>query len=172
MGKKVLVVLLSILMIFSYSVSVKAATLNSDGDSVNVPVKYTVDNTEFLITIPAQLTLASRDVSFTVTSQRMNLRPDESVIVRITKGCNESGGVELVRQNDKQSRPSTLYTYLTINGKNIASNNYEVARFVDGDNSTTNTLGKVVMSAPVVTEDTKAGDYCGTIEFSVELRRE
>ena len=85
MGKKVLVVLLSILMIFSYSVSVKAATLNSDGDTVEVPVKYTVDNTEFLITIPAQLTLDSRDVSFSVTSQNMNLRPDETVIVSITK---------------------------------------------------------------------------------------
>lgn len=172
MGKKVLVVLLSILMIFSYSVTVKAATLTSDGESVEVPVKYTVNNTEFLITIPAQITLDSRDISFTVTSQGMNLRPDEMVVVSISKGCNQSGAVELVRQNDRQSTPSTLYTYLTIGGKNIAQNNFEVARFIDGDNSTKNTLGAVVMSAPVINEDTKAGDYCGTLEFSVELRRE
>ena len=172
MGKKVLVVLLSILMIFSYSVTVKAATLTSDGDSVQVPVKYTVDNTQFLITIPAQITLDSRDVSFTVTSQGMNLRPDEMVVVSISSGCNQSGAVELVRQNDRQSTPSTLYTYLTIGGRNIAQNNFEVARFMDGDNSTQNILGAVVMSAPVINEDTKAGDYCGTIEFSVELRRE
>lgn len=171
MGKKVLVVLLSILMIFSYSVNVKAATLTSDGESVQVPVKYTVDNTEYLITIPAQITLDSRDISFTVTSQGMNLRPDEMVVVSISNGCNQSGGVELVRQNDRQSTPSTLYTYLTIGGKNIAQNNFEVAKFMDGDNSTQNILGAVVMSAPVITEDTKAGDYCGTLEFLVELRR-
>lgn len=171
MGKKVLVVLLSILMIFSYSVTVNAATLTSDGDSVQVPVKYTVDNTEFLITIPAHITLDSRDISFTVTSQGMNLRPDEMVVVSISSGCNQSGGVELVRQNDRQSTPSTLYTYLTIGGKNVAQNNFEVAKFMDGDNCTQNILGAVVMSAPVVTEDTKAGDYCGTLEFSVELRR-
>ena len=68
MGKKILVVLLSILMIFSYSVSVNAATLTSDGESVKIPVKYTVDNTEFLITIPAEITLDSKDINFSVTN--------------------------------------------------------------------------------------------------------
>ena len=108
MGKKILVLLLSVLMIFSYSVTVKAATLTTDGETVKVPVKYTVDNTEFIITVPAQLMLDSRDVSFTITAQGMNLRPDETVLVSISDGCDQNGGVELVRQNDKQSKPSTL----------------------------------------------------------------
>lgn len=172
MGKKILVVLLSILMIFSYSVSVNAATLTSDGETVKVPVKYTVNNTEFIITVPAQLMLESRDVSFTITAQEMNLRPDEIVVVSISDGCKEDGSVELVRQNDKQTRPSILYTYLTVDGENIAQNEYMVAKFMDGDNSTENLIGEVVMSAPVLTEDTKAGDYSGTLEFLVELRRE
>ena len=172
MGKKILVVLLSILMIFSYSVSVNAATLTSDGETVKVPVKYTVNNTEFIITVPAQLMLESRDVSFTITAQEMNLRPDEIVVVSISDGCKEDGSVALVRQNDKQTRPSILYTYLTVDGENIAQNEYMVAKFMDGDNSTENLIGEVVMSAPVVTEDAKAGDYSGTLEFLVELRRE
>lgn len=172
MGKKILVVLLSILMIFSYSVSVNAATLTSDGESVKIPVKYTVDNTEFLITIPAEITLDSKDINFSVTAQTMNLRPEEIVVVTIASGCDEQGAVKLVRQNDKQTNPATLYTYLTIDGKNIAENDYQVALFRDSNNSTSNTLGKVTMSAPVVDENTKAGDYLGNIEFMVELRKE
>ena len=65
-----------------------------------------------------------------------------------------------------------LYTYLTMDGKNIAENDYQVALFRDSNNSTSNTLGKVTMSAPVVDENTKAGDYLGNIEFMVELRKE
>lgn len=170
MGKKIFMVLLTMLMVFSTSVGVNAAELSSDGASVNVPVKYTVDNTEFVIRIPAEISPDMIDREFSITADRMNLRPDESVIVSVTGGCDENGVVILKRQGDNSDKPSILTTSLMINGVSIADNNNIVAMFRDGDNSTENLLGNVKMSALVIDENTKSGDYIGTVEFKVELR--
>ena len=172
MGKKFFFVLLTVLMVFSVSVGVNAAELNSDGATATVPVRYTVDNTEFIIRIPAELTPGTQDSEFTVTADRMNLRPDESVIVSITEGCDENGRVVLTRQGDINIQPATLTTSLTISEVAVSADNNIVGIFRDGADSTANLLDSVKMSSPVIDENTKAGDYVGTIEFKVELRRD
>lgn len=172
MCKKFFLVLLTVLMVFSTSIGVNAAELNSDGETVSVPVKYTVNNTEFIVRIPAELTPDTQDSEFMVTADRMNLRPDESVIVSITEGCDEDGQVVLTRQGDISDHPATLTTTLTINEEAISTDNNIVGIFKDGNNSTANLLGAVKMSLPVINENTKAGDYVGTIEFKIELRRD
>lgn len=172
MGKKIFMILLTMLMVFSTSIGVNAAELSSDGASANVPVKYTVDNTEFIIRIPAELSPDTEDVEFSITADRMNLRPDESVVVFVTGGCNDNGQVILSRQGDSSDKPATLITTLMVNGASISGNNNIVAMFRDGDNSTENLLGNVKMSALVIDENTRAGDYIGIVEFKVELRRD
>ncbi len=171
MGKKILTVLLTLYLVLATSVSLDAATLTADGDFVEVPVKYSVNNTEYIITIPAEITLDSTDTSFEITAEKMNLRPDEEVIVKISSGCDSNGMVTLTRQQSDRENAPTLTSTLTQNGVNIASNEYIVGKFVDGENSLTNTLGTVIMSAPKIDENTKAGDYLGNLQFEVELRK-
>ena len=111
-------------------------------------------------------------MEFSITADRMNLRPDESVVVSVAKGCNDNGQVILTRQGDNSNKPATLTTTLMINGTNISGNSNIVAMFRDSDNSTENLLGNVKMSALIVAENTRPGDYIGPVEFKVELRRD
>lgn len=171
MGKKILCVLLTILLVMTIRTTVNAETLTKDGDSVEVPVKYTVDNTEFIITIPEEITVGNEETSFCISADKMNLRPDEEVIVKIVEGCDVNGDVVLVRQQENMQNAPVLTTRFTQNGKSISENDYIVGKFIDSDDSKTNILGAVSMSPPVVDENTKAGDYIGTIQFEVELRK-
>lgn len=171
MGKKILCVLLTIFLVMTLRITIKAGTLTKDGDSVEVPVKYTVDNTEYIITIPAEITVTNEETNFIVTAEKMNLRPDEEVVVKIVKGCDANGDVALVRQQEDLENAPVLTTSFTQNGKSIADNDFIVGQFVDGVDSKVNVLGAVSMSAPVIDENTKAGDYIGIIQFEVELRR-
>ncbi len=172
MGKRIFLVLLTALMVFTTGIRVNASELNSDGATAKVPVKYTVDNTEFVIRIPAELTPDINDSEFVITADCMNLRPDESVIVSITDGCNEKGQVLLIRQGDDSAEPASLTTTLMVNESVISADNNVVGLFRDGDDSTVNLSGAVRMSALVIDENTRSGDYIGTVEFKVELRRD
>ncbi|MGN0373862.1 MAG: hypothetical protein ACI4EN_00050 [Butyrivibrio sp.] len=171
MKKMILTILLSIFFIFGISMRVDADTLDADGETARVPVKYTVDNTEFVICIPGEIAADTDSSAFIITADKMNLRPDEEVIVRISQGCDEEGRITLVRQNDSSGNPAQLTTVLTTGDKNIAENNYIVGYFKDSDDSTKNTVGYINMSGLKTDEYTKAGDYLAVIEFQVELRR-
>ena len=171
MGKKILTVLLTILLIFSSNIVVNAANLSTDGATAQVPVKYTANTTAYIINIPSQLSPTTSHTTFEVTSSSMNLRPDEELVVSISSGCNSAGQVILQREGDKTTNPATLTTTLVVNAKNIARNNYIVGLFKDSDTSTENTMGKITMSALKVDENTKSGDYSAVVEFKVELRR-
>ena len=171
MGKKILCVLLTVLMVMTFRTTINAGTLTKDGESVEVPVKYTVNNTEYIITIPAEIIVGNEETSFVISAEKMNLRPDEEVIVKIVEGCDANGDVTLVRQQANLDNAPVLITKFTQNSKNIAENDYIVGKFVDGADSKVNILGEVSMSPPVVDENTKAGDYIGTIQFELELRK-
>ena len=171
MGKKILTVLLTIYLVILASVPISAAVLTGDGESVSVPVKYSVDTTEYIISIPAEITLANTDISFEIKADKMNLRPDEELVVTISSGCNSSGQVILQREGDKTSNPATLTTTLTAGGTNIAQNNHVVGLFKDSDNSTDNLTGNITMSALKIDSNTKSGDYSTVVEFKVQLRK-
>ena len=76
-----------------------------------------------------------------------------------------------MRQQEDISTAPILNTNLTQNGVSIASNDFIVGKFVDSDNSVENIMGAISMSVPVVDENTRAGDYIGTLQFEVELRK-
>lgn len=171
MGKKILTALLTIMIIFSSSIVVNAATLSSDGATTQVPVKYTADTTAFVIVIPAQLSPSTKTKTFQITSSSMNLRPDEELVVTISSGCNSSGQLVLQREGDTTSNPATLVTTLVAEGKIISQNNYIVGLFKDSDNSTDNLTGNISMTGLKVDDSTKAGDYSTVVEFKVQLRK-
>lgn len=171
MIKKMIMGLLAAVFILVTGETVYAANISKDGGSAQVPVTYTVDNTAFVITIPAVIAPGAEGTDFEVGAASMNLRPEQYVEVSISSGCDEDGTVTLKRQNVPVGKPvATLSTVFSVGGKNIGANGYLVGRFEDGADSTSNRLGTVSMSALSVDESTEAGDYMTTIEFKVRLK--
>lgn len=171
MGKKIFMVLLTVVFTFSIYNKAYAAELVSNGENVSVPVTYTVENTAFIITVPTVLNPQKTKSYFEITSSKMNLRPDEYIEVFIRQGCDERGKIVLTRQNDTTGTPATIETSVSIAGGSIIKNNYRVGYFKDGSECTKNQDGKVTLGALNVTENTKAGDYLGTVTFEVELKK-
>lgn len=171
MGKKILTGLLSLLFVFIISQRVDAAEITADGGSVSVPVTYTADTTAFVITIPAVITPSDVKQSFSIGASYMNLRPEQHIEVRVSKGCAAGGTVTLRRQNVADGKPAaTLDTVLSVDGTTIDKNDFLVGYFCDGSESSKNILGDVSMSPLNVTSDTEAGDYTAALEFTVALK--
>ena len=172
MGKKIFGFLLATFMVFASSTTLYAQTLDSDGESVTVPVRYTAATTAYEIVVPAYLNVGTTSQEFTVTAENVNLRPDEELIVQINQGCDENGVVSLLRQNVPSGKKvATLDTTLTIGGKKISDLNYVVGDFVDSADSSRNLIDPVTMSPLEIDANTEAGDYVANIVFSIELRR-
>lgn len=171
MSKKIIIGILAVIFIMAAGQSVSAADISTNGGSAQVMVTYTVDNTAFVITIPAVIAPDAEGTDFEVGAKSMNLRPEQYVEVSISSGCDGSGTVTLERQNVPEGKPvATLSTVFSVGGKNIGANGCLVGRFEDGADSRINRLGAVSMSALPVTEDTEAGDYMATVEFKVMLK--
>ena len=73
MGKKIIMILLSAVFIFTMSEQVRAAEISTNGGSVSVPVRYTVDNTAFTITIPTVIWAGTSETEFEIAAG--NLKP-------------------------------------------------------------------------------------------------
>lgn len=170
MIKKIIFSLLTAAFIFVITEPISAATLNASGQSASAQVRYNVDNTAFVVDIPAIIDAGESETSFRITAQSMNLKPQQSVEVRIAKGCDENGKVVLTRQGDTSKNINTLTTTLFVKGKNIADNDMMVAQFKDSDTATENLCGDVVLSALSVNKDTRAGEYIGNLEFVLQLK--
>ncbi len=171
MVKKITIAILTFIMIISSCNTINAAQITEDGGTASIPIRYSVNNTAFIITIPAIIIPDTKESSFMVSADYMNIRPDEHVEVSITKGCDIDSKVTLTRQNvtaDKMA--DTLDTYLSLSNQAVSENNYVVGYFKDSLVSTENILGKVYMSALEIDSNTPAGDYASVIEFTVDLR--
>ena len=171
MGRKIIMVLLVTVLVFSIRKTVNAANITTDGGSVSVPVTYTVDNTSFIITVPTVINADVKETSFAIGASKINLRPDQCIEVFITEGCDENGKIRLIRQGGNPAADTDyLETTVSIKGKNIKDNAYRVGYFKDSGNSTENLDGAVTLSGLNVTAETKAGVYKTNICFTVELR--
>lgn len=171
--KKILIGFLAAACVLLAGERVWADTISTNGGTSSVPVKFTVDNTAFVITVPAVITpQKGADSSFAISATKMNLRPDEEIQVSIVGGCDANSVVKLVRQNTPEGKePAYLTTTLTTSGTKIGTNNFLVGRFRDGADSTKNLVGAVTMSALAVNENTEAGEYLAMIDFKVDLKR-
>ncbi|MCM1307061.1 MAG: hypothetical protein NC223_00515 [Butyrivibrio sp.] len=171
MGKKILMGILAAIFIMVTGEKVYAANLNADGQTASVPVKYTVNSTAFVITLPAVISPGAEGASFEIGASEMNLRPEQYIEVSVSSGCGEDGTVTLKRQNVPEGKPvASLSTVFSVGGQNIGANGFLVGSFEDGADSRKNLLGAVSMSALKVDAATEAGDYMTTVEFKVKLK--
>ena len=172
MSKKIITILLTALMVLTMSQGVSAATLTTDGQTADVPVKYTAKTTAFSVTIPAALAPdGAKAKTFSISSAKMNLRPDEHIEVSISQGVDTNSAVTLLRQNVPAGKTvATLLTTLSVKGDVLSKNNNVVGYFADSATPTTNTIGAVTMSAlNYNATTTEAGDYLGTVTFKISL---
>lgn len=171
MKKRLLAGVLTVIFVFAMVQQVSANTLSTDGGSTSVPVKYTVDNTAFMITIPAMIQAGTVESEFAISASGVNLRPDEHLEVAISSGCDESGVVKLERQNVPFGKTvASLNTILSVNGKNVAQSGHIVGYFTDSANSNQNLYSPVKLSPLVVNDTTEAGDYQAVLEFTITLK--
>ena len=171
MFKRILTGVLALVLIMSLWETADGAVISTDGESVSVPVKYTVDNSSFEIKIPALIIPAEEETGFLIGADKLNIRPDEYVEVKIVSGCDGSGAVKLERQNVPEGKDkAVLETVFSVSGRNISEADSIVGHFEDGS-SIVNSVGEVTMSAVNVDETTQAGDYQATLEFRVDLKR-
>lgn len=171
MGKKILMFVLTAIMVFTLKETVHAADINTNGGTATVPVRYTVDNTAFVITVPTVIWADKSDTQFEVLAKEINIRPDEHLQVFISEGCNSEGKIVLDRQGVEPGNEAQIEVTATVGGGNIAANNFRVGHFKDST-SLTNLDGKVTLSGLTVNDNTKSGDYQSRICFKVELSKD
>ena len=125
-------------------------------------VKYQQQST-WIVSIPQTTLSQTQEVEQTVSATAMNIRPDEKLQVKI-KGLTE-GKVTLTRDYSKATTTSTVST--TSNSVNPITVDTVIAEFEDQSTDFVNgTTGKLYFSA--IPEETKAGDYSGTITYVME----
>ena len=66
--KKIMVIIVAMAMIISSTNVVDAKTVSSAGETASVPVKYSVNNTGFIIEIPSVINVGSEDSTFAITA--------------------------------------------------------------------------------------------------------
>lgn len=173
MFKKFIIVIMSVVLALAVCKPVYAAdTVISEEGQVSVPVKYTAATTAYMIRIPAFISAGGNIEEYSIGADNVNLRPDECVKVYITEGCDTTGAVTLTRQNvPAGKKAATLNTTFMIKDKNIkvSDNGYVVGYFKDGANSTKNMTGSILVTPLNITSNTEAGDYMGTVTFSIKL---
>lgn len=115
------------------------------------------------VSIPQTTLSQTEEVKQTVSATAMNIRPDETLQVKIN-GLTD-GKVTLTRDDSEATTTSVVST--TSNSGNPISSDTVIAEF---ENQSTelvnNTKGELYFSA--IPQDTKAGDYSGTITYVME----
>lgn len=123
-------------------------------------VKYRESN-KYTVTIPSSVDLSNRATSNKIEVKDVNLEPNKEITIKISKGVDKDGIIELSRENDTDTKAITTIS-MTADGPGIALNNDFVTFIVDG----TQTLYYSAIQ-PKTGDTIKAGDYSGTLTFTV-----
>lgn len=126
-----------------------------------VTVTYREPNA-YTLSIPASVTLTKEGGSTEVGVKDVNIEPNTKIDFKITTGVNDSGVIELSRENDTNTKALTTVS-TTEAGAGIAKDTVFVSFVEDG-------MQDLYFSAPVAKNgvEIKAGSYKGTITFTVE----
>lgn len=139
-----------------------AMALPVHAEDKDMKVEYKQEST-WTVSIPQTTLSQTREVEQTVSATAMNIRPDETLQVKI-KGLTE-GKVTLTRDDNNATTTSTVST--TPNSDDPITADTVIAEFENQSTDFVNgTTGKLYFSA--IPEDTKAGDYSGTITYVME----
>lgn len=157
MKKILLAGALSILMLGTVAFPVNAENSKFD-------VEYSQAST-WTVSIPKTTLSQTTDVDQTVSAAAINIRPELKLQVKITGITN--GQVTLTRSDGQSTTTSTVSYVDNNNTKNIISGDTVISEFVDQSTAfANNTTGKLSFSP--IDENTKAGDYTGTITYVME----
>lgn len=129
----------------------------------DMSVLYRQPNT-YTVTIPASVDLSSGADTRSVEVSKVNLEPGAEIKIKISSGISptEAGVVELERENDTETKARTIVSK-TEGGAGIASG----ADFVTFTEDGAQTLYFSAVTALDGSTDIKAGNYTGTITFTV-----
>ncbi len=128
----------------------------------SMTVEYEQSST-WTVSIPSTTLSQTKETEQTVSAEAINIRPNEKLQVKI-KGLTD-GKVTLTRNDSGATTTSTVST--TKGGDSLISSDTVIAEFENQSTDFANgTTGKLYFSA--VPEDTKAGDYSGTITYVLE----
>lgn len=127
-------------------------------------VEYTQTST-WTVSIPATTLSQTEDVEQTVSATVMNIRPELKLQVKIT-GITD-GTVTLTRTDGQATTTSTVSYVDNTNNKTTITGDTVIAEFADQSTDFANgTTGKLSFSP--IAENTKAGDYAGTVTYVME----
>ena len=126
-----------------------------------VTVTYREPNA-YTLSIPASVTLTKDGGSSNVGVIDVNIEPDKKIEFKITAGVDDSGVIELSRENDTSTKALTTVS-TTSGGTGIAKDSVFTS-FTEDD------MQDLYFTAPVAKygSEIKAGSYTGTITFTVE----
>lgn len=135
----------------------------------SMKVTYSQDNT-YMLSIPASIELLSTEGKTVenIGVSAVNTTPTQKVQVKIKSGITTSHQVELVRQDDADTK---VVSDVTDKDGKAVSNGFVVAEFKD-TSTTPITAGTGVLNFSAVKDSAggtvKAGSYSGTIVFEAD----
>lgn len=153
--------------IFLFPASAMAANTTSPQ---SVTVTYTQGN-EYIISIPPRVNLSlDKDISYSITADKINIAPDKKVQVSVASGISD-GKVTLTRINSSGNDTITSTVSLSDGGKGIADNEtIAVFKEMDSTPETGGTLYFTALNKALAKgEELKAGDWSGTLTFSIAV---
>lgn len=115
----------------------------------------------YTVTIPQSIDLSAGAAFNEISVTGVNLEPNKEIKIKISKGVDESGVIELSRQQDTDTKAVTTIS-TTQGGTGIAQGTDFATFTADGKQ-------KLYYSAiaPKTGKTIKAGDYSGTLTFEV-----
>lgn len=129
-------------------------------EDTSMSVTYRQPNA-YTVTIPSSVDLSTGATSNEIAVTDVNLEPNTEIAIQITAGVDASGVIELSRADDSNTKAVTTIS-TTEGGTGIAQNTDFVSFQTDGTQS--------LYYSAIVAKDggtIKAGDYSGTITFTV-----
>lgn len=163
MKKRIITGAVAMMMVGVMMIPVHAIDITGSGTGTTT-VEYS-QNSTWTVSIPKTTLSQSEEVTQTVSATEMNIRPEKKLQVKIT-GITD-GKVTLTR-NSSDSVTTTVTVSSDLNNvKTLISGETVIAEFEDQSKEFINsTNGKLYFSK--VSEDTYAGDYTGTITYTME----
>ena len=133
--------------------------LSEEPGNAQTAFTYTVEKPLFTVTIPTQIPLST---DLMITSNYMQIRPEQTVVVRIIDGMDENGEVKLYRKDQE----TELSTFLTLDEQNISSDTI-IAKF---QTNTDNLLNPIKCSSiKGIKPQTVNAQYTRNITFEIGI---
>lgn len=165
MKKRIITGAAAMMMAGVMMIPVQATDITESGSKTETTTVEYSQNSTWTVSIPKTTLSQSEEVIQTVSASKMDIRPEQKLQVKIT-GITD-GKVTLTRNSSDSVTTTVTVSSGDENTKTLINGETVIAEFEDQSTSfANNTTGKLYFSK--VSEDTYAGDYTGTITYTME----